>query len=137
MARQKIRLVLADDHDLMREGLRSIIEDESDIEIVGLANDGETAINLTHQKRPDILILDIKMPGKSGLEVLWQIKREAPQVKVIILTMYDDEAFLQEAIRAGASGYFLKGSKSTELLTAIRKVFNGDLLLPKHSQLID
>ena len=130
MVQQEVRVIIVDDHEIMREGLRDLLQEEAGIKIVGLAGNGRKAITLAHQYQPDILIMDIKMPGMTGLEVLWQLHQEMPQVKVIILTMYEEEGFFLEALRAGASGYFLKGSHSSELVQAIYAVQRGGFYLP-------
>lgn len=130
MVQQEVRVIIVDDHEIMREGLRDLLQDEVGIEIVGLADNGRNAIILAHQYQPDILIMDLKMPVMTGLEALWQLHREMPQAKIIILTMYEEEAFFLEALRAGASGYFLKGSHSSELVRAIHAVQKGGVYLP-------
>ena len=130
MVQQEVRVIIVDDHEIMREGLRDLLEEETGIEVVALADNGRSALALAHQYQPDILIMDLKMPGMTGLEALWQLHQEMPQTKVIILTMYEEEAFFLEALRAGASGYFLKGSHSSELVQAIHAVQKGGVYLP-------
>ncbi|MCB8944479.1 MAG: response regulator transcription factor [Ardenticatenaceae bacterium] len=130
MPQQPINVIIVDDHEIMREGLRDLLGDEKDIHVTALADNGHAAINLAHHHQPDILILDIKMPDMTGLEALWQLRQELPDIKVIILTMYEEEAFFLEALRAGASGYFLKGSHSSELIHAIKVVQKGEVYLP-------
>lgn len=125
-----IRLILADDHVVMREGLAALLEDEPDLVVVGQAGNGREAIALVHRHRPDIALLDITMPDMTGLEVAGQIGATAPEVRILILTMHEEEAFFFEALRAGAAGYILKGVHSEELLGAIRVVHEGGVYLP-------
>lgn len=127
-----IRLIIADDHAIVREGLVALLEDEPDLKVVGQAGTGREAIRLVLQHRPDVALLDITMPDGNGLEAARHIGREFPAVKVLILTIHEEEAFFFEALRAGAAGYVLKGAGSDELLGAIRAVFEGGVyLLPK------
>ena len=125
-----IRLIIADDHAVVREGLVALLEDETDLDIVGQAGTGTEAVVLVRQHRPDIALLDITMPDLDGLEATRQIVSESPEVKVLILTMHEEEAFFFEALRAGAAGYVLKGVHSEELLHAIRAVYEGGVYLP-------
>ena len=127
-----IRLTIADDHTIVREGLVALLGDEPDLKIVGQAGSGREAVRLARQQRPDIALLDITMPDGNGLEAARQIVREVAGVKVLILTIHEEEAFFFEALRAGAAGYVLKGAGSDELLGAIRAVAEGGVyLLPK------
>jgi two-component system response regulator NreC len=127
-----IRLIIADDHIVVREGLVALLEDEPDLKVVGQAGSGREAVRLAHQHRPDIALLDISMPDGNGLEAARRIGGELPEVKILILTIHEEEAFFFEALRAGASGYVLKGAGSEELLSAIRAVHEGGVyLLPK------
>lgn len=129
---ETIRLIIADDHVIVREGLVALLEDESDLAVVGQAGTGREAVRLAHQYRPDIALLDITMPDGNGLEAARHILADIPEVKVLILTIHDEEAFFFEALRAGAAGYVLKGAGSDELLSAIRAVNEGGVyLLPK------
>lgn len=127
---QPIKLVIADDHTIVREGLAALLEDAPDMTVVGLANTGVEALNLVRQHKPHLALLDISMPHMTGLEAAVQIKAEHPQILVIILTMHEDKAFFFEALRAGAAGYIMKGAASAELLKAIRIVCQGDVYLP-------
>ncbi len=129
MVTQKIKLLIVDDHDIMREGLHLLLEEEQDIEIVGLASNGQEAIDKTKAIKPDIVLMDISMVGMSGLEATRHIVQSIPEVSVIILTMHENKAFFLEALQAGASGYFLKGSDSEDLAKAIRAVYDGDTYL--------
>lgn len=125
-----IRLIIADDHVVVREGLVALLEDEPDLTVVGQAGTGREAVTLASQHRPDIALLDIAMPDMNGLEATRQIAAERPEVNVLILTMHEEEAFFFEALRVGAAGYVLKGAGSEELLSAIRAVYEGGVYLP-------
>ncbi|MFQ5613839.1 MAG: response regulator [Anaerolineae bacterium] len=127
---KEIRLIIADDHAVVLEGLRSLLEDEPDINVVGQAGSGEEALALVRRQRPDIALLDITMPDMNGLEAARQIASELPEVKTLILTMHEEEAFFFEALRSGAAGYVLKGAGSEELLNAIRAIHAGGVYLP-------
>ncbi len=125
-----IRLILADDHAVMREGLAALLEDEPDLKVVGQAGSGRQAMTLIRQHRPDIVLLDITMPDMTGLDVARQIVAKSLEVKILILTMHEEEAFFFEALRSGAAGYVLKGVQSEELIGAIRIVHEGGVYLP-------
>jgi DNA-binding NarL/FixJ family response regulator len=120
-----IRLIIADDHAVVREGLAAMLEDEPDFRVVGLAATGREALSLARQHQPDIALLDITMPDMNGLEATHQIVHERAAIKVLILTMHEEEAFFFEALRAGAAGYVLKGAETEELIGAIRAVHEG------------
>ncbi len=126
---EKIRLLLADDHAVLRSGLRLLLSEQPDMEVVGEAADGEEAIEKTRELSPDILLLDITMPGVGGLEALERIKKEIPDVRVVVLTMHDDESYMERIMTAGGSGYVLKKAADTELLSAIRAVYQGGVYL--------
>lgn len=129
---KRIRLLVADDHALVREGLIALLEDEADMEVVGQAEDGESAFALARQQRPNVVLLDITMPKGNGLDVAARIARDLPMVKSLIVTMHEEEAFFFAALRAGAAGYVLKGADSEELFSAIRAVYQqGVYLSPK------
>lgn len=125
----KIRIVLADDHNLLRAGIRALLEDLQGIEVVAEAADGREALKLVELHRPDIILMDIAMPGLSGLDVAARLQREQSEVKVIILTMHKDEAYVRRAILAGASGYLVKDSDTEELGLALRAVARGETYL--------
>lgn len=120
-----IRILIADDHGVMRAGLRAILEDEPSIEVVGEAASGEEVLHKTEVLLPDIILLDIGMPGMDGIEAARQLKKSASKAKILILSVYEDESLLREAIRAGASGYIVKKAAGEELLDAIRAVSRG------------
>ena len=126
---QPIRIIIVDDHEIMREGLVQLLQLEEGIEIVATASNGRQAIDLIKQHKPDIVLLDVSMDDISGLEVTKIIKPEFPETKIIIVTMHEEKAFLLQALRAGATGYFLKGSDSEELIKTIYKVYAGEVYL--------
>ena len=121
-----IRILLADDHTLLRSGLRLLINNQPDLTIVGEANDGNEAITRAKELKPDVILLDLNMPVLDGLSALPALRKEVPDSRVLILTMHDDASYLQEALRAGASGYVLKKAVDNELLMAIRAVMRGE-----------
>lgn len=124
-----IRILLADDHTILRNGIRAILEDEPGMVVVGEADDGRTAVNLVCQLKPDIVIMDIAMPLLNGLEATRQIKHICPGVKIIILTMHDNEEYVVQMLEAGAMGYILKDAAARELIHAIRLVYRGEAVL--------
>lgn len=121
---ERVRVLIADDHPLIREGLRRVLELDSHIEIVGEVGDGQGAINLARSLHPDVILMDLKMPGTSGVEASRVIRREIPEIKIIILTVAEDEEML-EVIKTGASGYLLKDVEPAELLKSIYDVLEG------------
>lgn len=121
----KIRVFLTDDHTLFRQGVRTLLSAEPDLEIAGEAANAADAVELTRQTRPDIVLMDIGMPGMSSFEATRQIRKERPETKIVFLSMYDDEDYLAEGMEIGASGYILKDSPADQLLTAIREVYRG------------
>lgn len=120
-----IKIFVADDHSLIREGIKNIISKEFDMSVVGETADPLKIIELAQQIKPDLLILDLSMPGKSGLDVLKEIKSVAPETKVLIMTMLPEDQFAKRTLKAGASGYLTKDSAPDELVSAIRKIING------------
>ena len=120
-----ITIVLADDHKIMREGLRALLEKQPDFEVAAEADNGLNAVQLAKKLKPDIIIMDIGMPGLNGIEATRQIAAEAPSTKVIALSMHSDKRFVIEMLKAGASAYLLKDSASEELASAIRTVISG------------
>jgi DNA-binding NarL/FixJ family response regulator len=118
----KLRIVLADDHTLVRHGLRKVLQDQSDWEVVGEANDGREAVRLVQELKPDVAILDIAMPRLNGIEATRQIARRFPEVHVLVLSMHADEPYVTQVLRAGASGYLLKDSADTDLIRAVAAV---------------
>lgn len=129
-----MRVVIADDHGIVRSGIRLLLERQSDIEVVAEAADGIDARDTVIRERPDLAILDVKMPGLTGLQATREIKIQAPEVSILILSMHDDERYLFEALKAGASGYVLKSQADTDLLEAIRSVERGEPFLSPAAQ---
>jgi len=133
----QIRILLADDHRLLREGLRSLIEEEEDMEVVGEADDGREAFKLFEQHRPHVIIMDVSMPGLNGIEATSQISGADKQVKIVGLSMHADSDFVRRMLDAGACGYLLKDCAFDELITAIRSVLHGEVYLsPKIARLV-
>ncbi len=124
-----IRVLLTDDHPIVRDGLSAVLELQPDIEVVGEAGDGPDAVAKARELKPDVVLMDLQLPGFSGAEATRQILAESPQTRVLILTAYDSDEGILEAVRAGASGYLLKGAPRTELVQAIRVVASGGSLL--------
>jgi DNA-binding NarL/FixJ family response regulator len=124
-----IRVVLADDHAVVRKGIREFLEEEGDIAVVGEAKDGQEALGMIMEQSPDVAVLDIQMPGLNGIEVTRRVKAERPAVRVMVLTAYDDDPYIFAALQAGASGYVLKSAPSEELIRAVRAVYRGESAL--------
>lgn len=120
-----IRVLLADDHAILREGLKALLSTDSGIEVIGEASNGEEAVALVGTLKPDVLLMDIGMPVMNGLEAAKKITQLYPSVKVLILTQYDSQEYLFNVLEAGAQGYVLKRSASTELFTAIKTIHDG------------
>lgn len=129
----RIKILLADDHAVLRAGLRKIIDAQSDMEVIGEAADGKEAIEQAENLLPDVVLLDLSMPGLGGLTALGVIRAKVPATKVLVLTMHDDEAYLGQVLEAGASGYVVKKAADMELLAAIRAVKRGEVYV--HSSL--
>jgi len=129
-----MKIVIADDHGIVRSGIKLLLERQPDLEVIAEAADGIEARDLVIQRRPDLAILDVKMPGLTGLQATREIKAQAPEVPVLILSMHDDERYLFEALKAGASGYVLKSQADTDLLSAIRSVERGEPFLSPAAQ---
>lgn len=125
----EIRLLLADDHAVVRSGLRMLLQAQPDMKIIGEAETGQEAIRRVAELRPDVVLMDIEMPGMNGIEATRRIKAEAPQAAVLALTMYEDDQYFFEMLRAGASGYVPKRAAPDELVSAIRAVSRGEVFL--------
>jgi two-component system, NarL family, response regulator NreC len=122
----KLRILLAEDHEMVREGLKALINSQSDMIVIGEAGDGGATIERAQELKPDIVVMDVSMPKMNGLEATEKLKRACPQVKVLTLTRHTDTGFMQRLFRAGASGYALKQSASSELIRAIRAIREGN-----------
>lgn len=120
-----VTILLADDHHVVREGLRALLEAEGDFRVVGEAADGLEAVQMSTRLKPAVLLLDLMMPGLNGLEVTRQVSRQSPQTRILILSMHGNEAYVLEALRNGANGYLLKESRRSEMVQAIREVAAG------------
>ncbi|WP_422931817.1 response regulator [Singulisphaera sp. PoT] len=125
----KLRILLVDDHTVVREGLRSLINGQADLEVVGEAADGHAACAKAMELLPDVIVMDVSMPGLSGDEATERLKRERPEVRILALTVFEDKGHLRKLLRAGASGYILKLATSEELIRAIRVVASGSVYL--------
>ena len=135
----KIRIMLADDHTLFRQAIRTLISTEPDMEVVGEASNGGDAVVKAAEVRSDVVLMDIGMPGLSSFESARQIKKARPETKVLFLTMYDDQDYLVEGMEVGASGYVLKDSPAAQLVAAVRDICRGGSYLSPRmlSQLVD
>ena len=125
----RIRVLLADDHAILRDGIRALLTDHPDIVVIGEAEDGHWAVHLAHELHPDVVLMDIGMPRLNGLEATRQIKHDCPEAAVLILTMHDNEEYLRQVLAAGASGYVLKTVNGERLAENIRSVYRGEVLL--------
>ena len=124
-----IRVLLADDHTIVRQGVRMCLEAMGDIEVVAEAEDGQAAVQLTTQLKPDVAVVDLTMPRLNGVDAIRQIKRDVPATEVVVLSVHDSEAYVVQALRAGAAGYVLKRNAATELAAAIRAAHDGQAYL--------
>ena len=135
----KIKILLTDDHTLFRQGIRTLLGPETDMEVIGEAGSGMDAVAMAHELRPDVVLMDIGMPGMSSFEATRLIRKERPETKVVFLSMYDDEDYLAECVDIGGSGYVLKDSPADQLVMAIREVSRGGSYLSPRllSRLVD
>jgi len=124
-----LRILIADDHGVLRAGLRALLNAEPDIEVIGEASDGQELLKLAQQLQPDIILMDLSMPKCGGIEATRTIKEMLPKISVLVLTMHEDNELLREAIQCGAGGYVLKRAVESELINAIRAVARGDLYI--------
>jgi DNA-binding NarL/FixJ family response regulator len=126
MIQRKKRVLIAEDHTILRQGLRSLLSSDDDLEVVGEAGDGLSAIRSVQDLLPDLVLLDLKMPKMDGISVIHEIKKTSPDTKILALTMHTNEEYILEAFRSGANGYCLKSSSHDDLLMAIRAVLSGN-----------
>ena len=126
---KRIRVIIADDHSVVREGIRQILANEKDIEVVGEASDGLEALDLVRMTRPDVIILDIAMPGVSGLEAIGLIRETAPECAIVVLTMHSKESMIHRMLDAGALGYVLKASPVMDVIESVRAANRGEYYL--------
>lgn len=137
MSKKQIRIFLADDHTVLRAGLRALLNREPDMKVVGEAEDGESCVRQVVLSKPDIVLLDINMPCCGGLEALPRLGALVPDTRVLVLTMHDDPEYLKQVLASGGAGYVLKQAASEELLSAIRAVYDGGIYLhPQHTRVL-
>ena len=129
---EKIRVFIADDHAVMREGLRQILSNEPDLEVVGEAADGRQVLEMVRSAKPRVVILDIAMPGVNGLEAVGLIKKSHPETEVVMLSMHSKESMIHRALDAGALGYVLKASPVSDVISAVRAAHKGEYFLSSH-----
>lgn len=127
---EKIKVLVADDHLLVREGICKLLELDEKIHVIGEAVDGEDAVNKARKLKPDLILMDLNMPKLSGIQASEQIKTLFPEIRIIILTIHDDEEYIFEVLKAGAEGYLQKDVSAEELRSALQMVFNGETLFP-------
>jgi len=125
----KIRVLIADDHGLMRAGVKALLTATEDIDVVGEAEDGDEAIREARRLDPDVVLMDVAMPGLGGLEASLILRKEKPEIKILVLTQYEDREYVARFLKAGVAGYVLKKAAASELVAAIRAVFRGGLVL--------
>jgi two-component system NarL family response regulator len=121
--------LIADDHQVVREGLSAILKTKEDIEVVGEARDGVEAVEKAREFKPDVILMDISMPRMNGVEATRRIKLEQPQIGIVVLTMYEEEEYIFDLVKAGATGYMLKNSDSSQIIKAIRSTYQGESML--------
>jgi two-component system, NarL family, response regulator NreC len=133
----RITVLLADDHTMVRKGLRTLLDAEVDIQVIGEAEDGREAVDKANELRPDVVVMDITMPGLNGLEATRQIRRQLPQIQVVMLTMHTSEEYVLQVLRAGATGYVVKRAAPSELISAVRAAHQGESFLsPSVSRMV-
>jgi DNA-binding NarL/FixJ family response regulator len=124
-----IGLIITDDHPVIRDGIKTILANEQDIELINCANSGDELLELLKTTTPDVILMDINMPGLSGIEATKLVKKSYPDVKVIIFSQYDEKRFVKQSLKSGANGYLLKNAASREMVDAIRMVHSGGMYL--------
>ena len=134
-AAEPIRVLLADDHSLFRKGLRHMLDIEEDVEVVGEARDGEEVQRLARELRPDVVLLDINMPVVDGIAAARELRQAAPELGILMLTMFAEEDFLTRAVEAGANGYLLKDIPFDQIVAAVRAAARGETVLPPRTNL--
>jgi two-component system, NarL family, response regulator NreC len=125
----KIKILIADDHAIVRDGLKALLGSQPDIEVVAEAVNGDEAVEKTREFLPEVILMDITMPGKNGLDATREIKKAFPEVKILVLTMHESDEYFFKMLDAGASGYFIKGGSTGELINAVHTVSQGDVFL--------
>ncbi len=125
-----IKVLIADDQAILADGIKSVLSSDEEIEVVGIAANGEEAVKMTAELDPDVVLMDIRMPVMNGVISTQQIKRQQPDVKVLVLTTFDDSDYILGAINNGASGYLLKDTSASVLIDSIKNAYNGDIILP-------
>lgn len=125
---EPLTVLIADDHQFFRDGVRALLDAQPDMECVGEASDGDEAVRLAATTQPDVVLMDVQMPGASGVEATRQVVSESPQIRVLMVTMFEDDALVFAAMRAGARGYLLKGARHEDMVRAIRAVGNGEAI---------
>jgi DNA-binding NarL/FixJ family response regulator len=123
---RRARILIVDDHELARAGLKYVLERQADVEVIGEAASGEAALDLAVRARPDLVLMDVRMPGIDGLETTRRLKRRCPTASVIIMTLYENPEYLSEALKAGAAGYLIKDASHHEVLSTVRRVLRGE-----------
>jgi DNA-binding NarL/FixJ family response regulator len=126
---EPIRVLIADDHRILREGVKALLSEHADLQVVGEAEDGRQAIDLTLKLDPDVLLMDIAMPGLGGLEATLELRQQHPRTRILILTQYEDQEYVRRFLKAGVSGFVLKRAAGTALVAAIRAVHGGGLVI--------
>ena len=129
-----IKIFIADDHAVIRDGVRYLIQDEEDIELIGEAVDGEEALKMLRELKPDVAIIDINMPNMNGLELIARLREEQPMVKSMVFSIHDEEEYMLKSIKFGASGYMLKDAEREEFLEGIRTIAGGGKFFGKHTE---
>lgn len=123
----KLKILITDDHGILRAGLRALLRADPQLEVVGEAEDGETALGMSAQLAPDVVLMDLNLPGMNGVETTRRLLAQNPMLKILIMTFHEDYGLVREAIQAGASGYIIKRAAESELINAIRAVSRGEL----------